>query len=350
MNAYITETGVKGKITNNPAAEYIKGPGKQHLDGLQAVAYARLRYMDDDFSRTRRQREVISQVLEKAKKADLVTLTSIIDTVLPQLAFNINAGDLVQLAKGISRYNIVGSEGFPKDLKTQMMGKKGDCVIPTSLASNVTWAHSFLFGDNDYNPSDAVWTYSESGRTAEPIGAEARRRRTGGNPAPEGTRRRRSRSTGRTKRSKARRTAGRQRAGAAGKAPPRPIKTIKTEAAAEREAGSQRAGRRMLRRTPEERARRRTALPRAPQRAAVLHRIRRARAQARTDRRAAPRTEMRARARPRAGRRRAAVPPRARSPVRRRRSRTTPPERKQRAQRRRRARRRMIPLCRRTAP
>ena len=176
MNAYITETGVKGKITNNPAAEYIKGPGKQHLDGLQAVAYARLRYMDDDFSRTKRQREVISQVLEKAKKADLVTLTSIIDTVLPQLAFNINAGDLVQLAKGISRYNIVGSEGFPKDLKTQMMGKKGDCVIPTSLASNVTWAHSFLFGDNDYNPSDAVWTYSKR------IGEDSGTYRSGGTP------------------------------------------------------------------------------------------------------------------------------------------------------------------------
>lgn len=176
MNAYITETGVKGKITDNPAAEYIKGPGKQHLDGLQAVAYARLRYMDDDFSRTKRQREVISQVLEKAKKADLVTLTSIIDTVLPQLAFNVNAGDLVQLAKGISRYNIVGSEGFPKDLKTQMMGKKGDCVIPTSLASNVTWAHSFLFGDNDYNPSDAVWTYSKR------IGEDSGTYRSGGTP------------------------------------------------------------------------------------------------------------------------------------------------------------------------
>ena len=176
MNAYITETGVKGKITDNPAAEYIKGPGKQHLDGLQAVAYARLRYMDDDFSRTKRQREVISQVLEKAKKADLVTLTSIIDTVLPQLAFNVNAGDLVQLAKGISRYNIVGSEGFPKDLKTQMMGKKGDCVIPTSLASNVTWAHAFLFGDNDYNPSDAVWTYSKR------IGEDSGTYRSGGTP------------------------------------------------------------------------------------------------------------------------------------------------------------------------
>ena len=61
MNAYIHETSIESKVNvKNPAAEYIKKPGMQHLDGVQAVAYARLRYMDDDFTRTKRQREVIS--------------------------------------------------------------------------------------------------------------------------------------------------------------------------------------------------------------------------------------------------------------------------------------------------
>ena len=133
----------------------------QHFDGVQAVAYARLRYMDDDFTRTKRQREVISQVLANAKKADLATLTNVIDTVLPQIAFNVDVGDILELAKGVNRYNIVGSEGFPYDLRTQMMGKKGDCVIPLSLASNVTKLHKYLFGDEDYKPSSAVWTFSD---------------------------------------------------------------------------------------------------------------------------------------------------------------------------------------------
>ena len=122
MNAYIHETSIESKVNEkNPAAEYIKGPGMQHLDGVQAVAYARLRYMDDDFTRTKRQREVISQVLANAKKADLATLTNVIDTVLPQIAFNVDVGDILELAKGVNRYNIVGSEGFPYDLTTQMM-------------------------------------------------------------------------------------------------------------------------------------------------------------------------------------------------------------------------------------
>ncbi len=162
MNAYIHETSIESKVNEkNPAAEYIKGPGMQHLDGVQAVAYARLRYMDDDFTRTKRQREVISQVLANAKKADLATLTNVIDTVLPQIAFNVDVGDILELAKGVNRYNIVGSEGFPYDLTTQMMGKKGDCVIPQSLASNVTKLHAYLFNDTDYKPSSAVWTYSD---------------------------------------------------------------------------------------------------------------------------------------------------------------------------------------------
>ena len=162
LNAYIHETCLKSGISaQNPAAMYIKQAGPQHLNGVQAVAYARLRYMDSDFERTKRQREVISQCLDLAKKTDLATLTKIIDTVLPQVAFNIDTADIIELAKGISRYNIRESVGFPKDLKDQMMGKKGACVIPATLESNVVWLHSILFADENYSVSDAVKRYSQ---------------------------------------------------------------------------------------------------------------------------------------------------------------------------------------------
>lgn len=74
----------------------IRQPGLQHLNGIQAVAYARLRYMDNDFERTKRQREVISKCLSIAKKSDLATLTKIIDTVLPQVAFNMDTADIIE--------------------------------------------------------------------------------------------------------------------------------------------------------------------------------------------------------------------------------------------------------------
>ncbi len=161
LNAYIHETAVKSGINaKNPAAEYVKGTGMQHLDGVQAVGYARLRHSDTDFKRTERQREILAQMLEKAKHADLQTLNNVINTVLPQIAFNIDAGDILQLAKGIGRYNIVGSQGFPTDLTTMRLGNKGDIVVPKTLSSNVVKLHQFLFEDQSYKPSSAVYTYS----------------------------------------------------------------------------------------------------------------------------------------------------------------------------------------------
>ena len=59
----------------------------------------RLRKMDTDFNRTERQRTVISQVFDKAKKADLKTLMKVLETVLPQIGISmtrIPAGNSAQ--------------------------------------------------------------------------------------------------------------------------------------------------------------------------------------------------------------------------------------------------------------
>ena len=51
INAYITETVEATGV----ASVHLKQAGMNHLDGVQAVAYARLRKMDTDFARTERQ-------------------------------------------------------------------------------------------------------------------------------------------------------------------------------------------------------------------------------------------------------------------------------------------------------
>ena len=53
INAYITET-----VNSTGVGSYqLEHAGMNHLDGVQAVAYARLRLMDTDFNRTERQRK-----------------------------------------------------------------------------------------------------------------------------------------------------------------------------------------------------------------------------------------------------------------------------------------------------
>ena len=36
-----------------------------------------------------------------------------------------------------------------------------DCLIPTTLATNVKYLHEYLFGDKDYIPSETVFIRSE---------------------------------------------------------------------------------------------------------------------------------------------------------------------------------------------
>lgn len=54
-----------------------------HMDGIQATAFARVRYGDGkaDYGRTERQRKVIEQIVAKAKKFDIGRLNSILTAV-----------------------------------------------------------------------------------------------------------------------------------------------------------------------------------------------------------------------------------------------------------------------------
>ena len=157
INSFITETV---KVTG-VGSKQLTHAGMNHLDGVQAVAYGRLRLMDTDYARTERQRKVIAQAFEKAKKADLATLNSIIGTVFPQVATNIGVDDLVKNASVINKFHIGETTGFPQARGDANMGKKGAVVVPQTLESNVIQLHEFLFGDEAYSPSSKVKSISE---------------------------------------------------------------------------------------------------------------------------------------------------------------------------------------------
>ena len=157
INAFITETVKSTGI----GSHQLKSPGKQHLDGVQCVAYGRLRLMDSDFARSERQREIIEKLFAKAKTADFAVLNNILVDCFPMVAIDIPFEDLVRMAQGISRYNIVDTGGFPWSRGDANIPGKGSLVVPTTLESNVIKLHAFLFGDESYQPSDAVLRYSQ---------------------------------------------------------------------------------------------------------------------------------------------------------------------------------------------
>ncbi|MGN1451330.1 MAG: LCP family protein [Eubacteriales bacterium] len=72
--------------------------GMNHLNGTQALNYARIRSLDNDFNRTGRQRLILESVFNKFRTSDLQTMLAFLDAALPLLTTDMDNSELVSLA------------------------------------------------------------------------------------------------------------------------------------------------------------------------------------------------------------------------------------------------------------
>lgn len=74
--------------------------GMQLLSGDQALTYARIRKLDADadFSRTNRQRKVLSAIFDQLKDAGLMKLLELLDEVLPMVTTDMSNGEILGYA------------------------------------------------------------------------------------------------------------------------------------------------------------------------------------------------------------------------------------------------------------
>ena len=158
INAFITET----VNSTGLGSVQLEHSGMNHLDGVQAVAYGRLRLMDTDFNRTARQRKVLELALEKAKSANKKTLVATAMTVMSEIKTSIGADDILDLAQHAKDYNLAAAVGFPFSRDTTYVGKMS-VVVPATLATNVIQLHPFLYGDDaaGFALNDTVKSISE---------------------------------------------------------------------------------------------------------------------------------------------------------------------------------------------
>lgn len=163
MHGYQEEVA---EMTGKKSKELNVG-GTYNLDGVQAVSYARLRYVGNgDFQRTERQRLIVNKMVEKALSSDMGTVNELIDTVFPQIKTSLSKTQILSLAKDAMNYSMGDNAGFPFDqetgsFKVSYQSKKASCVIPADLASNVKQLHEFLYGTNDYVVTDSVQNISD---------------------------------------------------------------------------------------------------------------------------------------------------------------------------------------------
>lgn len=163
LNNYCVETS---KVTGMDYTPLKEKAGVHHLNGVQTVSYARIRYTSgNDFRRAARQREVIYKIVEKAKNSDIATLSKILDKVFPKVYTSFTKAEILQMGMSMMSYDIEDQTGFPFDhlygerVKDAMGGL--DVVLPVTLESNVIKLHEFLYPEDSYTPSDEVKVYSQ---------------------------------------------------------------------------------------------------------------------------------------------------------------------------------------------
>lgn len=157
INGYINEntkvTGIK--------SSYITKAGTYNLDGIQALAYARIRYVGTDVNRAERQREILTKAFEKVKKMNAVQLNGLIDKILPKVKTTISKSEIISLALSVTQYNITTSVGFPQKWADYQPGEVY-YLAPRNLEANVKQLHLQLFDEEDYQVSKALKKISDN--------------------------------------------------------------------------------------------------------------------------------------------------------------------------------------------
>ena len=157
INSYIDATSKSSEIKSS----HLSTTGRQKLDGVQAVAYSRIRYTSGgDYKRTERMRTVIEAMFGKLKTKNLNEINSFAYKILPHVYTNISATDIISMVPSMSKYKVTESIGWPYDTKGKTMDRWYG--IPITLESNVTQLHKEAFGEENSTPSETVKSISES--------------------------------------------------------------------------------------------------------------------------------------------------------------------------------------------
>ena len=78
--------------------------GKYTLNGVQALAYSRIRYVGTDFARTQRQRNVLEEIFRKARNMGLIEMNDFLEKLLPNITTNLEKGQIFSLILNASSY------------------------------------------------------------------------------------------------------------------------------------------------------------------------------------------------------------------------------------------------------
>ncbi len=98
--------------------KYINSPGTYEVNGIQGVAYARIRKATGgDFKRTERQRIVLEAMFKKVKSSGVFKLPSLVSNLLPHVRTSLSTNSILKLGSSalLSDIGNIEQQRFPLD-------------------------------------------------------------------------------------------------------------------------------------------------------------------------------------------------------------------------------------------
>lgn len=159
LNKYTKQTA---KNIHQKKYHLVKKPGRQTLEGVQAVSYGRIRKgVGDDFKRTDRMRLVIKQVAARMQLMEPSDMLVIMRHVLPYLKTSLSNNDIIALAQQLEGFSFGKSKGFPY-VKGDGLVDGVSYVYPVDLTANVARFHEEVFKQKGYVPTETVQEISNT--------------------------------------------------------------------------------------------------------------------------------------------------------------------------------------------
>lgn len=124
--------------------------GTYHLNGEQALAYSRIRYIGNgDFGRTDRQRKVLMAAFNKVNGLSISQMLSLADTIFPLLTTDMSSPQLIRLATDILTLGIteIRTYNIPEDASYQSASIRGMSVLVPDLDECRRKLQEIIYGE-----------------------------------------------------------------------------------------------------------------------------------------------------------------------------------------------------------
>ena len=134
---------------NENKAEPIDREAKQaHLTGAQALAYIRIRMLDNDLGRQNRQRRLLGAMYDSVKECSITELVGVITTCLKHVKTNLSFAEIVTLATGVLDHGIAGisMQSFPDEGEYSYESYNGASVLVVDYEKGRQKIYSFIYG------------------------------------------------------------------------------------------------------------------------------------------------------------------------------------------------------------